>query len=126
MAGHLLLAEDDHDIRAVATLALRREGFDVTAVADGEAVLACVHAARPDAIVLDWMMPTLDGPSTCAALRADGRTAGLPVIFLTAKSDPADVTRMRELGARGHIAKPFNPLALASQVRALLDPSQSD
>lgn len=126
MPEHLLLAEDDDDIRAVATLALRREGFDVTAVADGAAALACVHTVKPDAIVLDWMMPTLDGPSTCAALRDDGRTAGLPVIFLTAKRDPADVTRMRELGARGHIAKPFNPLELGAQVRSLLVPHGSD
>ncbi len=126
MPTHVLLVEDDDDIRAVATLALRREGFDVTAVADGEAALTCVRTARPDAVVLDWMMPTLDGPSTCAALRADERTASLPVIFLTAKRDPAVVTRMLELGARGHIAKPFNPLELGARVRALLDAPQRD
>lgn len=120
MAPRILLAEDDDDIRAVATLALRRAGFDVTAVSDGNAVLACVRDVAPDAVVLDWMMPGLDGPSTVEALRKDTVTATLPVVFLSAKRDLADSARLQALGALGHIAKPFNPLELGEQLRALL------
>lgn len=121
MPVHILLAEDDEHIRAVAVLALRRTGFEVTPVADGAAALACVHQVNPDAVVLDWMMPELDGPATCQALRADKGTAALPIIFLSAKSDTHDIARMVELGACGHIAKPFDPMALGSQVRSLLE-----
>lgn len=118
---HILLAEDDEDIRAVAVMALRRAGFEVTAVGDGASVLARVHEIAPAAVVLDWMMPILDGPATCLALRDDPRTAMLPIIFFTAKGSQAEVERMSSLGARGYIAKPFNPLELGARVRALLD-----
>lgn len=119
--AHILLAEDDEDIRAVAVLALRRAGFEVTAVGDGASVLARVHEVAPTAVLLDWMMPILDGPATCQALRDDPRTAMLPIIFFSAKGSEADVERMLNLGVRGHIAKPFNPLELGAQLRALLD-----
>jgi two-component system, OmpR family, alkaline phosphatase synthesis response regulator PhoP len=115
-----LIAEDDRDIRLVARLALRRAGFDVTAVDDGEALLAVVRDERPDVILLDWMMPVLDGPETCARLKADPATAGIPVVFLTAKTQQAEVERGMALGAVGYIAKPFDALALGEQVRALI------
>lgn len=115
-----LIAEDDRDIRLVARLALRRAGFDVTAVDDGEALLAVVHDERPDVILLDWMMPVLDGPDTCARLKADPATAAIPVVFLTAKTQQAEVERVLALGAAGYIAKPFDALTLGDQVRALI------
>lgn len=115
-----LIAEDDRDIRLVARLALRRAGFDVTAVDDGEALLAVVRDERPDVILLDWMMPVLDGPETCARLKADPATAGIPVVFLTAKTQQAEVERGLALGAVGYIAKPFDALTLGDQVRALI------
>ncbi len=114
----VLLADDDPDIRLVARLALKRGGFDVTAVDSGLAVLEQVAAVRPDVILLDWMMPGMDGAETCARLKADPATASIPVVFLTAR--PADSALARDLGAAGTLAKPFNPLALARQVSDIL------
>ncbi|MCL4811986.1 MAG: response regulator [Vicinamibacteraceae bacterium] len=117
----ILLADDDRDMQLVARLALRRAGFSVEAVGDGEAALRHAAADPPDAIVLDWMMPGLEGPEVCARLKADPTTAAIPVIFLTGKTDSVDAERGRALGAVGVIAKPFDPLALGGQVRALLE-----
>ena len=107
---------------AIARLALTRQGFDVVVVGDGSEAIASVERRRPDAVLLDWMMPVLDGPATCARLKADAATAAIPVIFLTGKASAADVTRMRELGAAGHIPKPFDPLALGRLVEHLIGP----
>lgn len=116
----ILLAEDDRDMQLVARLALRRAGFEVDAVDDGQAALKQVEADPPDAIVLDWMMPGLDGPEVCARLKANPGTASIPVIFLTGKADSLEAERGRELGAIGVIAKPFDPRQLGDQVKALL------
>jgi CheY-like chemotaxis protein len=116
----LLLADDDRDMQLVARLALRKAGFEVDAVGDGESALAEAARGRPDVIVLDWLMPGLDGPDVCARLKADPATASIPVIFLTGKSDPQEIDRARDLGAAGVIAKPFDPRQLGDQVRRLL------
>lgn len=115
-----LLAEDDRDIRLVARLALKRAGFEVTAVEDGEALLAAVPDVQPDVIVLDWMMPGLDGPATCRRLKADPATAAIPVVFLTAKTQESEIARGLALGAAGYIAKPFDALTLGERVLALI------
>ncbi len=115
-----LLAEDDRDIRLVARLALKRAGFEVTAVEDGEALLAAVPDVQPDVIVLDWMMPGLDGPATCRRLKADPATAAIPVVFLTAKTQESEIARGLTLGAAGYIAKPFDALTLGERVLALI------
>lgn len=114
----VLLADDDPDIRLVARLALKRGGFDVTAVDSGPAVLEQVASVRPDVILLDWMMPGMDGAETCARLKADPATASIPVVFLTAR--PADSALAGALGAAGTLAKPFDPLVLARQVSDIL------
>jgi CheY-like chemotaxis protein len=114
----VLLADDDPDIRLVARLALKRGGFDVTAVDSGPAVLEQVAAVRPDVILLDWMMPGMDGAETCARLKADPATARIPVVFLTAR--PADSSVAAALGAAGTLAKPFDPLVLARHVSEIL------
>lgn len=116
----ILLAEDDRDMRLIARLALRKAGLDVVAVDDGAAVLREVEAERPDAIVLDWMMPGIDGPEVCARLKANPDWASIPVIFLTGKADSLDPERCRALGAIGVIAKPFDPRHLGDQVKVLL------
>lgn len=120
----VLLADDDPDIRLVARLALMRGGFDVTAVDSGLAVLEQVASVRPDVILLDWMMPGMDGTETCARLKADPATAAVPVVFLTAR--PADSSLAKALGAAGTIAKPFDPLALARQVADILARTNPD
>ena len=120
MPLRVLLAEDDRDIRAVARLALGRAGFEVVAVASGDEALAEARQSLPDVMVLDWLMPGLDGIETMAALRADERTAGIPVIFLTARTRTEDIRRALDAGAIGYLRKPFNALTLGDEVTRLL------
>lgn len=116
----VLLADDDPDIRLVARLALKRAGFEVTAVESGLAAVEQAATARPDVILLDWMMPGMDGPEACARLKADPATAAIPVVFLTAKSMESAGAGAAALGAVGTIGKPFDPLALGRQVLEIL------
>ena len=120
MSDWLLLVEDEPDIQLIARAALARAGFDVRTAASGLQALDAMATELPQAVVLDWFMPMLDGASTCAALKADPRTRDVPVIVLTASTD-GDVQRQcLALGAIGCITKPFEPLRLGEQVRALL------
>lgn len=116
----LLLVEDDPDIQLVARAALERAGFAVAAAANGPTALDQVRAERPDVILLDWMMPDMDGTEVCRRLKADPMTADIPVIFLTARSQQAEIARGLSLGAAGYIVKPFDVLALGTQVRDML------
>jgi len=117
----ILLIDDEDDIREVATLTLETMGdFAVTSASNGEAGIECATRERPDAILLDVMMPELDGPSTLARLRSIAVTRDIPVIFLTAKVQAVDRRRLADLGAVGIIAKPFDPMTLAEEVTSLL------
>jgi CheY-like chemotaxis protein len=116
----VVLAEDDPDIQLVARLALKRAGFIVRVVNNGQEALDAVHEQKPDVVLLDWMMPELDGPETCRRLKADPETALLPVIFLTAKSQEAEIQRGLSLGAAGYVTKPFDALRLGQQVREIV------
>jgi DNA-binding response OmpR family regulator len=120
MGLHILMAEDDPDIQLVAGLALRKAGFTVTMVNTGMELLRRIGDAKPDLVLLDWMMPELDGPDTLARLREDEATRDLPVIFMTAKSQGFEVERGLKLGAKGYIIKPFDALTLGDQVKAIL------
>ncbi len=116
----IMYAEDEPDIQAVARLALEMlGGFQVRVCGNGQEALAAVRDFAPDLILLDVMMPGMDGPSTLERLRADPATAGIPVIFLTAKVQPAEVVHYQSLGALNVIAKPFDPMTLAAQVRQI-------
>lgn len=115
-----ILAEDDPDIQLVARLALKRAGFDVTVVGNGQEALEAVQRTPPDVILLDWMMPELDGPETCRRLKSDPATAGIPVVFLTAKSQEAEIERGLSLGAAGYVTKPFDALALGQQIKDIV------
>lgn len=116
----ILYVEDEPDIQAVAKLALEMVGgFTVKIYSSGEAALREVVDFAPDMILLDVMMPGMDGPSTLKALRELPSLASVPVAFMTAKVHPAEVTHFKSLGARAVIAKPFDPMQLASQVRAI-------
>lgn len=121
MPLRVLLAEDDPDIQRVARLALRRANFDVAVVHNGVEALAWIGTHGADVILLDWVMPELDGLETCTRLKADPATRDIPVIFMTAKSQETDIRRGLELGATGYITKPFDALLLGAQVRALLE-----
>ena len=119
----VLIIDDDADIRKIAGLSLSRlGGMDVIEASSGAEGLRKAEEERPDVILLDMMMPTMDGSETLAALRAQPATATIPVIFLTAKAVLVEVERMRDLGAAGVLIKPFDPRTLATDVRALVDP----
>jgi DNA-binding response OmpR family regulator len=116
----LLLVEDDVDIQIVARKALTRAGFAVKVAGNGAEALAAAQAEKPDVILLDWMMPDMDGPDVCRQLKADPAMSDIPVIFLTARSQQAEIARGLALGAAGYIVKPFDALNLGDQVRAVL------
>lgn len=122
----VLLVDDDADIRTIAELSLARVGGLETRLAgSGHEGVALASTEQPDVILLDMMMPDLDGLATLELLRADPATSSIPVIFMTAKVQQRDIGDYRDAGAVGVIAKPFDPLALADEVRAIvasLDP----
>lgn len=118
----ILYVDDEADIREVAQLALELDPeIEVRSCASGAEGVEMAAAWHPDLILLDVMMPGMDGPTTFARLRAQPDTAEIPVVFITARTQAQEVQRFRELGARGVLAKPFDPMTLADQVRALID-----
>jgi CheY-like chemotaxis protein len=116
----LLLVEDDPDVQLIARAALKRAGFTVSIASDGVAALDAIRADAPDVILLDWMMPGMEGPEVCERIKQDPATRHIPVIFMTARSQQSEIARGLALGAAGYIVKPFDALQLGSQVRALL------
>jgi DNA-binding response OmpR family regulator len=117
----VLVIDDSELIRAVAKLALgRQEGWEVICAESGAEGFDLARRNRPDAVLLDVVMPGLDGPDTHKRLRKDDATREVPVIFLTAQSDEADLARLAELDVAGVIAKPFEPAELAARVSELL------
>jgi DNA-binding response OmpR family regulator len=115
----ILIVDDSELIRQAATIALGAQGWTVETHADGESGVAAATADPPDAILLDVVMPGLDGPATLERLQADPRTAGVPVAFLTASvDDPDERARLAGLGVAGVLPKPFSLPELAGQVRA--------
>jgi two-component system, OmpR family, alkaline phosphatase synthesis response regulator PhoP len=123
MSLSVVLAEDDPDIQLVARLALKRAGFTVRVVGNGREAIEAVQADPPDVVLLDWMMPELDGPEACRRLKADPATAHIPIIFLTAKSQESEIQRGLSLGAVGYVTKPFDALALGQQVKDIVKAS---
>lgn len=118
----VLYIEDDPDIREVATMALELlGGLELCVCASGTAALANGPAFAPDLILLDVMMPGMDGPTTLARLRESPALAETPVVFMTAKVQPQEVAALRALGALEVIAKPFDPMQLASRLTGIFD-----
>lgn len=118
----ILYAEDEPDIQSVAKLALEvLGGYEVLLCSNGTNVLDQVGGFAPSLILLDVMMPDLDGPATLQRLRADPNTAQIPVIFLTAKMQTSEVKQYQAMGAIDVIAKPFDPMLLATQVQKIWD-----
>ena len=120
MTRTLLLVDDESGIRAVARLALELAGWTVETASSGVEGVETANRLQPDAILLDVMMPGMDGPTTLSALRAGAATADIPVLFMTAKSRPADLERLSGLGAAGILAKPFDPMQLPTDIARLL------
>jgi CheY-like chemotaxis protein len=117
----VILAEDDPDIQLVARLSLKRAGFIVRVVGNGKEALEAIREEKPDVVLLDWMMPELDGPETCRQLKSDPATNAIPVIFLTAKSQESEIQRGLSLGAAGYVTKPFDALTLGQQIRTIVE-----
>ena len=118
----VLLVEDDADIRTIATLALETVGgLVLQACASGPEALERAPQFAPQLLLLDVMMPGMDGPTTLQRLRELPALAGTPVVFMTAKVQAHEVAHYQALGALGVITKPFDPMALAGQVQALWD-----
>lgn len=118
----VLVIDDEEDVRFVARVSLGRVGqMTVIEAASGEEGVERARRERPDFILLDMMMPGMDGAATLRALRAGDGTASIPVVFLTAKVMASDVQRLKDLGAKGVVLKPFNPMTLASEITAILN-----
>jgi CheY-like chemotaxis protein len=118
----VLIVDDDEDIRLVSEIAIRRIGkWDAVVAATGEEALDRARAEQPDVILLDVMMPSLNGPATLALLREEPATSSIPVIFLTAKVQKHEVERYMALGATGVIRKPFDVMTLADEIRRIVE-----
>jgi DNA-binding response OmpR family regulator len=116
----VLVADDDEDILGLVSFRLERSGYEVAAAKDGEEALRLARELSPALVVLDVMMPRLDGYEVTRRLREDEATRGIPVILLTALAQEADVARGFESGADDYLRKPFSPQELAARVQAVL------
>ena len=118
---HILLVDDEDDIREVAGISLEAVGgWQVSSASSGTEGIAKALSERPDAILLDVMMPDIDGPTTFKRLQEAPQTRDIPVILLTAKAQTADRVRLEALGVAGILTKPFDPMALPDQVAGIL------
>ncbi len=118
----VLIIDDEPDVRSVARLSLGRVGgMDVVELPGGLTAVDTAIEQKPDVILLDLMMPEMDGVATLEALRAHADTAAIPILFITAKAMPDEIRRLKRLGALDVIVKPFDPMTLASSVREILD-----
>lgn len=116
----IVVIDDEENILELVSYNLSRDGYAVTGVTTGEDALKKVRTIRPDLVVLDLMLPGMDGFEVCKILKNDPKTAHIPVIMLTAKGEEADIVTGLELGADDYIVKPFSPKVLIARVRAVL------
>jgi DNA-binding response OmpR family regulator len=121
-SGTVLIVDDDDSIRELATVYLKKEGFDVECAADGPAALERVASARPGIVILDLMLPGMSGYDVCRTLRQD---TNVPILMLTARDEDVDKIVGLELGADDYVTKPFNPRELVARVKAILRRSES-
>ena len=117
---HILVVEDEEDILELVSFNLKKEGYQVKGVTSGEEGLEEVRRKIPSLIILDLMLPGVDGFDVCKSLKGDPTTKAIPVIMLTARSDEADIVIGLELGADDYLTKPFSPRELIARVRAIL------
>src|ERR671913_2460382 len=117
MRQRILVVDDDPSLAEMLTIVLRGEGFDTAVIGDGTQALTAVRELRPDLVLLDLMLPGMNGIDVCRVLRAD---SGVPIVMLTAKTDTVDVVLGLESGADDYVMKPFKPKELVARVRARL------
>src|SRR5687768_4146011 len=117
----VLIIDDEEDVRYIVQMSLGRVGeMTVVEATSGEEGIALAKSEQPSFILLDMMMPGMDGVAVFRALRSEPETAEIPVVFLTAKAMLSEVQRLKELGAKGVVVKPFDPLTLAQEIKAIL------
>ncbi len=126
----ILVVEDERDIVELLRYNLAKNGYHVMAAAHGEEALRLARQSPPDLVLLDLMLPGMDGLDVCRALKGDPQTAAIPIIMVTAKGEEADIVTGLELGAHDYVCKPFSPRVLIARVRACLrrtrEPENSD
>jgi two-component system response regulator MtrA len=115
MKSRVLVVDDDPALAEMLTIVLRGEGFDTAVVGDGTRALPAVRDIRPDVVLLDLMLPGMNGIDVCRAIRAE---SGVPIVMLTAKSDTVDIVLGLESGADDYVVKPFKPKELVARIRA--------
>jgi len=125
MPSRVLIVEDEPDIRGLLVFHIEREGYQVVRSSDGADALRQVRARPPDLVLLDLMLPGMDGLEVCRRLRQDPATAPLPIVMLTAKGDEVDRVLGLELGADDYIVKPFSPKEVVARIRAVLRRSRA-
>ena len=116
----ILIVEDEEDIQQLVAYNLAKEGFDTTGVLSGEEAIVKARESQPDLIVLDLLLPGMDGLEVCRQLKKNEKTSAIPIVMLTAKREDADIVAGLELGADDYVTKPFSPRVLVSRVRAVL------
>lgn len=119
MAVKVLAVDDDAVIQRLLQVNLEMEGYEVELASDGVEALERARAFRPDVVLLDVMMPRMDGWQVCAAMRADPELRDIPVVFLSARAQESDLGRGEEVGADAYVTKPFDPLELLALVADL-------
>ncbi len=123
---HILVVDDERNILELLEYNLRKEGYAVSCVGSGEQALAAARARLPDVVLLDLMLPGVDGLDVCRRLKADPLTKAVPIIMLTAKGEDADVVTGLELGAADYVTKPFSPRVLVARIKAVLRRGDTD
>jgi two-component system, OmpR family, response regulator len=118
--NRICYVEDDEDIQRIVRMSLERVGkMTVAVVSDPTQAIAAMTEFRPDLVMLDWMMPVMDGPTLFRQMKLRPETSALPVVFITAKAAQRDLDELKALGAVGTISKPFSPKDLPDQLRAI-------
>jgi len=115
----ILVVEDDRDISELITYNLEREGYEIACLYDGSGVVDFVRKRKPEIIILDLMLPEVDGIEICRTLKSDADTKHIPIVMLTAKTEEADVVVGLQMGADDYIPKPFSPKVLVARIKAI-------
>jgi CheY-like chemotaxis protein len=113
----ILAVDDDPTIQQLLVVNLELEGYDVIVASDGEEALERIRKDKPDAVLLDVMMPRMDGMEVCKAAKADPETASIPIVILSAKAQQDDIAQGADVGADAYLTKPFDPLDLIETVQ---------
>jgi two-component system phosphate regulon response regulator PhoB len=119
LSKRVVVVEDDLDILELITYNLEREGYEVTGAATGEDGIDAARSEKPDLVLLDLMLPGIDGLEVCRRLKADPDTAHIPVVMVSAKGEETDIVTGLELGADDYVTKPFSPKVLIARMRAV-------